>query len=60
MGFKSKCEALIFSSSNDNLSISMSLYQKPVGFDEFKSGDTYLKNQKESTSSTSDKELIKQ
>ena len=46
--------------NNDNLSISMSLYQKPVGFDEFKSGDTYLKNQKDSTSSTSDKELIKQ
>ena len=46
--------------NNDNLSISMSLYQKPVGFDEFKSGDTYLKNQKDSTSSTSDKDLIKQ
>ena len=46
--------------NNDNLSISMSLYQKPVGFDEFKSGDTYLKNQKDSTSSTSDKVLIKQ
>ena len=48
---------------NDDISISMSLYQKPVGFDDFKvineNNNNNLKNQKEEIESDKDKEIIK-
>ena len=42
--------------ANDNMSISQSFYQKPIGFDEFNNNDNELKLQKDSFS---DKELVK-
>ena len=36
--------------TNDNLSISISLFQKPIGFEEFKSNDKVLNNQKDNFS----------
>ena len=46
--------------NNDNLSISQSFYQKPIGFDEFKNNNDneFLNNQKEKETS-SEKELNK-
>ena len=46
---------------NDNLSISMSLYQKPVGFDDFKvinENNNNIKNKKEEKENDKDKDLF--